>query len=495
MRRNLQSEIEDTVNIWNKHIIPKKENLGNLISNLPFIEDIKTKIETLFKISKEFKILSALSQSKLNMTQSLCKLYNENVNKLILDLLEEYNDFQWKTILYQEKARRMIKDMNLVPPNYVFFNDIYIEYYWFIEKNMAVLEESELFDQWTPTPSPGLNIILNNLIYTQSGIKLILNHSEETNNLENLYLYYEVMGDLYFLMFLLIKKIYNETAGITYLYFATKSYEKSIQNKNLTERKEIHREGIVGFDYQDILYRLFEEEGIKGAIYNVNSKLSFISQKYKYDIRDLSIIFEDEPVDFKKPVLKKINDHLKVIGLFDNNNLDSHDRAWKLILEKLGFCLLHAFHDTHFYRKWAEKWEVEKQMDLWFAERFYQLVTENKLSYTRESMVGGGKCEHIINRIPIEDKIVDMSDGIKITDFLEKKYREYYPQTRQYALGESKYAVILITDRRPEIKRGIISPSAPENCILFRHNKEDNIWCAIFVFQVFTKTPSQLKTL
>lgn len=173
------------------------------------------------------------------MTQSLCKLYNKNENKLILDLLEEYYDFQWKTILYQEKARRMIKDMNLVPPNYGFFNDIYVEYYWFIEKNKGVLEESELFDQWTPTPSPGLNIILNNLTYTQTGIRLILNVADENNNVEDLFLYNEVIGDLYFLKFLLTKKIYNETAGITHLYFAIKSYEDSVKFKYLLEKKEV----------------------------------------------------------------------------------------------------------------------------------------------------------------------------------------------------------------------------------------------------------------
>ena len=60
----MHNEIEDTVNTWNNHIIPKKENVEKLISNLPKIDNVKTRIETLFKISKEFKILSALSQSK-----------------------------------------------------------------------------------------------------------------------------------------------------------------------------------------------------------------------------------------------------------------------------------------------------------------------------------------------------------------------------------------------------------------------------------------------
>ena len=492
----MHKEIEDMINTWNNHIIPKRKIVKELISSLPQIEDEKSKIEILFKISSEFKTLSALSESKKNMTEHLIKLFKQNENQIILDLTEELNDFQWKSIYYLEKSRRIIKDLNIVPPNYKFFDDIYIEYFWFIKENKSVLEEPEMFDQYAPTPSSGLNIILNNIAYTQGGIKLILDRFEESNDLEYLFLYYEVMGDLYFLKFLLTKKIYNETAGITHLYFATKSYEKSIQYKILTERREIHRDGIVGFDYQDIMYRLFEEEGIRGATYNVNGKLSYISHKYKYDLRDLSINFKDESIDYKKPVFEKINDHLKKISSFDTKSIDSHDRAWKLILEKLGHLLLNSFQDTHFFRKLAELWEREKDMDLWFAERFYQLAIEKQLSYTRESMVGGGKCEHIINSIPIEDKIVDNSNSIKMVDFIEEKYKEYYPQTRQYALGErSNYAIILITDRRTTVKNGNIRTSAPENCIQIRFNEEDKIWCAVFVFQVYTKPPSKLKSL
>ncbi|MFX0135236.1 MAG: hypothetical protein ACFFDN_16450 [Candidatus Hodarchaeota archaeon] len=38
----------------------------------------------------------------------------------------------------------MIKDMNLVPPNYDFFNDIYNEYFWFIEEKKDVREDMNL---------------------------------------------------------------------------------------------------------------------------------------------------------------------------------------------------------------------------------------------------------------------------------------------------------------------------------------------------------------
>ena len=87
----MHKEIEETINTWNIHIIPKKEIIEKLISSLSQVEDDKTKIELLFKISKEYKILSAISESKKNMVEHLIKFYNQNENQTTLDLNKEYN--------------------------------------------------------------------------------------------------------------------------------------------------------------------------------------------------------------------------------------------------------------------------------------------------------------------------------------------------------------------------------------------------------------------
>lgn len=492
----MHDDIEDTINTWNRHISPKKENVEKLISSLSKIDDIKTKIETLFKISKEFKILSALSQSKKNMIESMCKLYNRNENKRILALIEEFNDFQWKTIFYQENGRRLIKNMNLVPPNYGFFNDIYSEYFWFIEEKKEVREQTEMFELWCPTPSSGLNIIINNLTHTQSGIRLILNAAEESNNLKDLFLYSEIMGDLYLLKFLLTKKVYNQTAGFTHLYFAIKSYEDSVKFKYLMERKEVFHEGIVGYEYQDILSLLLNEEGYRGSLYNVNNKLQFIKQLYPYDIKDITLNIYDEKQDLKGKIFEKINVHLEKVKMLESDTIDSHDTIWKLLLEHLALLLIQSYNNSRYLRLFANEWDKEKDMQEWFDNKFYELEAKYDLiSFHKESEAGGGACEHFINNIPIEDKIIDKSNYIQMEDFLEEQYKEHYLQVRQYALGkESRYAVILIVDRRQGIKNGNISTSAPHNCISFRYSQKDKLWCAILVFQVFLKSPSKLKT-
>ena len=89
---------------------------------------------------------------------------------------------------------------------------------------------------------------------------------------------------------------------------------------------------------------------------------------------------------------------------------------------------------------------------------------------------------------------MDKSDYSNIEEFLIEQYKIHYPQVRRYAIGkQSKYAVILITDKREDIITDKIRASSPNNCLLFQNNEEDNIWCAVFAFQVLKKSPSQLK--
>ena len=87
------------------------------------------------------------------------------------------------------------------------------------------------------------------------------------------------------------------------------------------------------------------------------------------------------------------------------------------------------------------------------------------------------------------------SDHTNIGDFLREQYEIHYPQVRRYAIGkEGKFAILLITDKREEVRNDTIRASSPSKCLLFQYNEEDNLWCAVFAFQVIQKSPSQVKT-
>ena len=135
-------------------------------------------------------------------------------------------------------------------------------------------------------------------------------------------------------------------------------------------------------------------------------------------------------------------------------------------------------------------------MHEWFDLKFRTLERENEfITYHSEADVGGGECEHFINDIPIEDKIVDKSNHTKIREFLEEQYENHYPQIRRHAIGkQSKYAILLITDKREAIINDTIRASSSNKCLLFQYNEDDNLWCAVFAFQVFQKSLSQVIT-
>ncbi len=199
----------------------------------------------------------------------------------------------------------------------------------------------------------------------------------------------------------------------------------------------------------------------------------------------------------KGKVFEKINKHLEEAGILEKETRNIQDKTWQSLLEYLGRLLIQSYNKKNSFLKSAEKWKKEIEMHEWFHSKFQGFVQEhNFITYHTEADSGGGKCEHFINNIPIEDKIVDKSDNREMKEFLEEQYKKYYPQVRRYMGGQqSKYGILLITDKREEIKNDVIRASVPGSCLIFQYNEGDDLWCAVFAFQVLLKSPSQLKTL
>ena len=487
----MKEDIVETISIWDNHIIPIKEKVKKMITLLDGLSDPAEKASTLFEISKEYKTLAFLSKSKENMALHMIKFYNSIEKNTTLSLMSERQDYEWKNILYQEKARRLMKDLNVIPPNYTFFMDIHIQYKWFIEDKMKIREERDLFDYQTLTTNHELNILLNNIKYSQSGISEILNQAKKKKNLEILFLYHEVMGDLFLLSFFLMKKVISEEAGATYLYFAIEHYRYSEKYKVLTDNKNVAVEGIVGYPYQDVLGIFFQNEAPYISPFNVSSKLSYIKRTYSIDISSFTFKDFGDEIGHRGKLFEKIKIHLIDI---ENDQRDSFDMTWKILLNHLGLLLLQSYNRTDAFRHFAEKWENEKEMHNWFDMRYIELqAKEDVIQYAKEAEVGGGKCEHIINGIPIEDKIASKSQNLYINEFIDEQYNKHYTQISQYANGsDSRYSILVIADKRPEVLDCKIKPDSPHNCLSFKYNKKDNLWCAIFVFQVYTKAPSQM---
>ncbi len=194
-------------------------------------------------------------------------------------------------------------------------------------------------------------------------------------------------------------------------------------------------------------------------------------------------------------IFEEITDHLKEAGISEQETEDIQVRTWILLLNHIALLSEQSFNKKNSFQEEALFWKKEKEMHEWFDLKFRAFEKEHEfINYHSEADAGGGECEHFINDIPIEDKIVDKSDHTNIREFLKEQYENHYPQVRRYGIGKrSKYAILLITDKREEIINDAIRVSSPNKCLMFQYNKEDNLWCAVFAFQVFKKTPSQAR--
>jgi len=172
----------------------------------------------------------------------------------------------------------------------------------------------------------------------------------------------------------------------------------------------------------------------------------------------------------KGKIFEKLNRHLVEAGILEQEVKNIQDTTWKLLLEYLTSLLIQSYNKRNSFQITAEKWKKETEMHEWFDRKFIEFNLDHDfIFYHTEADSGGGKCEHFINDIPIEDKIIDKSDYQKMKKFLEEQYENYYPQVRRYASGkQSRYGILLIADRREEIKNDIIRASVPEKCLMFQ---------------------------
>lgn len=236
-------------------------------------------------------------------------------------------------------------------------------------------------------------------------------------------------------------------------------------------------------------------------IFNRNPLFNGIREVFKKSFPMGTILFKifnykPDQSPTKKDFFEEITEHLKELGIVEQEPEDIQDRTWKVLLNDIARLLIQTFNKKNTFHSEALEWKVEKEMHSWFDLRFLSLEKEYEfITYHFEPEAGGGKCEHFINKIPIEDKIVKKSDNRNIKEFLEEQYEEHYRQVKRYGTGkQSKYAVLLITDKREEIINATFEASSPNNCLLFQYNEEAKLWYAVFAFQVLQKSPAQLKS-
>ena len=415
---------------------------------------------------------------------------------------EEYykrmiKDYLWNSIYHREKSLRIIKEHGVIEANYVFFMDIGLKFRYFIENRYDEYKEDDFwFEKSGNTEDEKINIIINDLDYAKRGLYYIIKNYEKKKNHEELFYWYEVMGDLYLIIQLLMNKG-GKTDLLDDTKLALENYKKSKSNLKFFEEPTIHYSGIYGLPYQTNFFNpLLKSFGFKGYSQSSIDKMEFIEKRLLkrengFEFMELSKSpFYDDKTLLNNKIELLIEKHPELIY----RGLDFED--WKTVVNFIHDKVLSYNFNQRNLNNIVNKWEMEPDMQKWLQLSLEYLkynINESFLS-GREIKKGGGNCDHYYKNITISDKWKRDTNAkaypTKINEFIDKVYKDHYGQVKYYA-NDSKLAVIVVVDSREYIKNN--PPALVKECYDFKINEQDGIIIAIFVIQVSEITPSESK--
>jgi len=454
------------------------------------INELKMKLSLINNSEDEFNLLQKLADSYYILSEQYKRRFNY-LTKLALDY-DEMIFAKRQSFIYIEKSLSLLRrsEVDVVQNAHWFVKNIGFEYDYLGTHNGTIPNDLELYySAYSPYPNIALNILLNNISDYQRLVGIWIDKAENDHNYNNLFIYSEVMGDLCLLKQLLIEDLvdvnvirYTDNAHFAYHY-----YNKAINNRHSVDRRETATFGLVdtdGYNYQDVMYLITEKLELPNIVRcMLEEKIQFVSRLYPNTINK---------TDF--PIFRS-RTHEKLNSLMKTNNIpiiEGHDTIFRQLCEWVADMVNKAYDNPKYYRKDAQYWEKEGEMHIWMERELTIFEAHTGHRYHREAESAGGNCEHWIANIPLEDKLVSNYNDIEaIREFLKTIYDEYSGQVIRYAEGKkSKYGLLIIADTREKIKNHQIRPSPCHQCINIYYDKEYKIWTCVFVFQAFTKSPS-----
>ena len=412
---------------------------------------------------------------------------------------EEYykqleKEYLWNNIYYHEKCLQIIKHKDAIEGNGGIFMDVGLKYRYFIRNNYEEIKVDDLhFEKHGDTSNEKINIIINDLKHAIRALYYEINHYEKEDNHEELFSSYEIIGDLYLIIQLLLIEgdkrdlIDNAKQALNY-------YKKSREALKFFAKPNTHYGGIYGLPYQVNFYEsLLKTHGFQGYSQSSVYKMEFIEndllnkESGKEYIEHSHFNNNKEILNNRIAILTDKFPNLKYRGEFDD---------WKAVLLFVHDTILCYNFEDRFLNNIIKTWKREDDMQKWV-----QLLINISLRkmknvpsfYTvREGEKGGGDCDHTYKYIPICDKWKRGSNSanypIKVSEFIDKVYKDHYEQVKSYA-DDVKLAVMIVVDSRKVTRER--NPDMVKNCYEIKVNKQDGIITAIFVIQVVDNTPSQ----
>ncbi|KKL09782.1 hypothetical protein LCGC14_2562430, partial [marine sediment metagenome] len=198
---------------------------------------------------------------------------------------EEYykqleKDYLWNSIYYREKCLKIIKQNYVIEANDSFFMDVGLKYRYFIRYEYEeIKEEGFQFEKFGNTSNEKINIIINDLEYAKRGMYYLIKRYKEENDHEELFIWCEVMGDLYLIIQLLLieggRSDLLDNARLSMEY-----YKESRESLKVFAKPTTHYGGIYGLRYQTNFFDpLLKSLGFEGFSQSSIDKMEFIEKE------------------------------------------------------------------------------------------------------------------------------------------------------------------------------------------------------------------------
>ena len=475
---------------------PAFDNIANLTELLKSVEDWKSEVNLLLELSKEFKNLFYAYKDFPDLSknyQNLCERYVQ---------LRKGN--LWKSIYYREKGLIILKEHGLIEVNYHLFTDVYQKYKYFIEYDHEYKhnkdEKDFYLDTYGETFKDSVNIVINDLKYANRGVYIQIRYFEEKRNYEELYIWYEIRGDIY-LMIQLLLMITGEGL-LDNAKIALSSYKKSRESLQVFAKPTTFYEGIYGYPYQTNFFdEILKIYGFTGYSRRVVEKMKFIEKKIleknSTDFLEYKQYSNKQFLPTKDKLEKRIQD---LLDKYPSMSINRNYNDWKIVLNYIHDLLVDN-ENQNYLNTYVNKWEKEADMQKWLQREINMHLREyREPSYTsgREVKKSGGNCDHYYKNIPICDKW-KRDNGEKpystnMFEFIDQVYDKHKAQFRSY-IQDVKLGVVVLVDSRT-VTRENKNPDIVDNSYKFVIDdlSEGDATClAIFVLKISDTPPSKRK--
>jgi len=465
-----------------------KYEVENLEKQLPDVINSEEKGSIYWQLSKKYKVLywGFVEEPKI--------FKNTEKEDYFKNLVKSY---LWNSVYYREKCLQIIKEHNNIEANDGIFMDIVLKYIYFVKNDYDNIEENEIrFERFGESDNEKINIIINDLEYAKRGLYYSIKFYEKEKNYEEFHIWYEVLGDLYLIIQLLLMKAGRDDF-LDNAKQALKCYKKSNDCLKKFAKPEVGYGGIYGLPYQTNFFgSLLKSFGFTGYSQSSIPKMRFIEEKLLKKRKGMDFMEYLENPSFPNRIILKNKIEKLILDwpILEHRSVDFEN--WEIVCEFIHNQILAHNYEQGDLKTTIESWKSESDMQKWVDLRMKTYLPKNKgispFFIGRERKMGGGNCDHYYKNIPICDKWKRDSNAqyhsLEINYFIDEVYEKHYEQIRSYA-NDVKLAILLVVDSRSEIRNK--SPNLIKDTYKFIVDREDGIVTAIFIVEITDKSPSE----